>query len=334
VTKIEKLVTYYETEVHHILYIDIFRIIFVNKYFSMNLLSNQSRIEFIRNASLIAGGALLSNGLFSSFKKVPGSEMKLGLVTYLWAKDWDIPTIIRNCTEANILGVELRVEHAHGVTLNLTAAERLEVKRKFADSPVEIVGMGTNEQYDWPESERLKNSIETTQKWLQLSKDIGGSGVKVKPNQFHDGIPHEKTLEQIGKALNQLGDYALNMGQQIRLEVHGEGTQQLPNIKTIMDYVENKGTTVCWNCNDQDLDGNGLEYNFNLVKNKFGDICHVRELNLGEYPYQKLMDLLVKIDYKGWILLECRTDPGDKVAALKEQRAVWKEMITNARKKK
>jgi sugar phosphate isomerase/epimerase len=101
----------------------------------------------------------------------------------------------------------------------------------------------------------------------------------------------------------------------------------------IMDNVENKGATVCWNCNDQDLDGNGLEYNFNLVKNKFGDICHVRELNLGEYPYQQLMDLFVKMDYKGWILLECRTDPADKVAALKEQREVWKQMIKNAQGK-
>jgi sugar phosphate isomerase/epimerase len=293
----------------------------------------QSRKEFIRNISLLTSGAFIANGLLSSYKKVPGSEMKIGLVTYLWAKDWDIPSIIANCSKANILGVELRVEHAHGVTLSLNTAERLEVKRKFADSPVEIVGMGTNEQYDWPEPDKLKNSIETTKKWLQLSKDIGGSGVKVKPNQFHEGIPKEKTLEQIGKVLNELGKYALDMGQQIRLEVHGNGTQELPNIKAIMDYVENKGTTVCWNCNDQDLDGNGLEYNFNLVKNKFGDICHVREMNIGNYPYQQLMELFVKMDYKGWILLECRTDPADKVAALIEQREVWKKMISNAQGK-
>jgi sugar phosphate isomerase/epimerase len=299
----------------------------------MKLLQNQSRKEFIRNVSLFAGGAILTNGLFSSFKKAHGSEMKLGLVTYLWAKDWDIPTIIRNCSEANITGVELRVEHAHKVTLDLTTVERSEVKKKFADSPVEIVGMGTNEQYDWPEPDKLKNSIETTKKWLQLSKDIGGSGVKVKPNQFHQGIEKARTLEQIGKALNELGIYANNMGQKIRLEVHGEGTQELPNIKTIMDYVENDGTTVCWNCNDQDLIGGGLEYNFNMVKNRLGDICHVREMNVGNYPYQQLMDLFVKMDYKGWILLECRTDPSDKVTALKEQKLVWKEMIVNAQKK-
>jgi len=290
----------------------------------------QNRKEFIRNLSLVLGAASFPGSLFASAGNVKGSKMKLGLVTYLWAKDWDIPTIIKNCTEANILGVELRVEHAHGVTLDLTAKQRAEVKKQFRNSKVEIIGMGTNEQYDWPDPKRLQESIETTKKWVQLSKDIGASGVKVKPNQFHEGIPHEKTLEQIGKALNELGEYALKMGQQIRLEVHGNGTQELPNIRQIMDHVHNAGTTVCWNCNDQDLIGEGLEYNFNLVKDRFGDICHVRELNIGDYPYQQLMNMFVQMDYNGWILLECRTNSEDKVAALKEQKEVWDKMIKNA----
>jgi len=292
-----------------------------------------SRKEFIQNMSLLTGGALLSSGLLSSFKNASSQEMKLGLVTYLWGKDWDLPTLIANCTRSGISGVELRVEHAHGVTLDLNAAQRIEVKKRFGDSEITPIGMGTNEQYDWPEADRLKLSIETTKQWLQLSKDIGASGVKVKPNQFRTGIPKEKTLEQIGKSLNELGNFANNMGQKIRLEVHGEGTQELPNIKSIMDYVENDGTTVCWNCNDQDLIGGGLEYNFNLVKDRIGDICHVRELNIGEYPYQQLMSLFVNMDYKGWILLECRTNPEDKVAALKEQRQVWTNMIKRAQKK-
>ncbi len=294
---------------------------------------NQTRRNFIKSITAVAGTAFLPGSLLAGSDILPGSKMKLGLVTYLWAKDWDIPEIIRNCTAAEIQGVELRVEHAHGVTLDLSKAERREVKKQFSGSPVQIVGMGTNEQYDWPDPKKLKESIETTKAWLQLSKDIGGSGVKVKPNQFHEGVSKEKTLEQIGQALDELGRYALDMGQQIRLEVHGQGTQQLPNIKKIMDYVTNEGSTVCWNSNDQDLNGKGLVYNFNLVKDKFGDICHVRELNVGDYPYQQLMDMFVAMNYGGWILLECRTDPANKVAALKEQKQVWEEMISRAQAK-
>ena len=84
---------------------------------------------------------------------------------------------------------------------------------------------------------------------------------------------------------------------------------------------------VCWNSNPEDLIGEGLEYNFNLVKDRLADIVHVRELDSDDYPYAQLMDLFNKIKYDGWILLECRTDPADKVAALKEQKRIFDSLV-------
>ncbi|MFD1142319.1 sugar phosphate isomerase/epimerase family protein [Larkinella insperata] len=289
-----------------------------------------SRKTFFEELSLLTGASLLAGQTIASVPNWKKSQMKLGMVTYLWGKDWDVPRLIKNCTTAGIGGVELRVEHAHGVMPSLSAAERQEVKKKFADSPVKVVGMGTNEQYDSPDPDRLRKSIERTKEFIRLSADVGGSGVKVKPNQLHKDVPTEKTLAQIGRSLDELAKYAADFGQQIRLEVHGEETQELPNIKTIMDHAPNKNATVCWNCNPEDLHGKGLEYNFNLVKKRFGDICHVRELNDTSYPYQQLMDLFVKNNYKGWILLECRTNPTDKVAALIEQRQLFEKMTSQA----
>ncbi len=51
----------------------------------------------------------------------PGSKMKLGLVTYLWGQDWDLPTLIANCKKSGFKGAELRVDHAHKVSPKLTA---------------------------------------------------------------------------------------------------------------------------------------------------------------------------------------------------------------------
>ena len=61
--------------------------------------------------------------------------MKLGLVTYNMAKDWDVPTIIEKCVETGFKGVELRTTHAHGVEVELSPSERAAVKRQFHDSP-------------------------------------------------------------------------------------------------------------------------------------------------------------------------------------------------------
>lgn len=290
----------------------------------MILQQKTSRRIFVKDLALLTGASLIPGIGFSHAK---GSKMKLGLVTYLWGKDWDVPTLIKNCSTAKVLGVELRVEHAHGVEPSISDARRKEVKKMFADSPVKIVGLGTNQQYDFIEPEKVKQSIERTKEFIKLGADIGGSGVKVKPNAFHPEVTHEKTIEQIGKALNEVGKYAADFGQKIRLEVHGNETQELPNIKAIMDVANHPNVYTCWNCNDEDLLGDGLEANFNLVKKRQGDTVHVRELNIGKYPYQQLMDLFVKMDYDGWILLECRTEPADKVKAMIEQYDVFKSMI-------
>src|SRR5688572_7449939 len=71
-------------------------------------------------------------------KLSPLRAMRLGMVTYNLGKDWDIPTIIKNCTEAKFQGVELRTTHKHGVEVSLSKAERNEVMQRFQDSPVEL----------------------------------------------------------------------------------------------------------------------------------------------------------------------------------------------------
>ena len=286
-----------------------------------------SRKDFFKTVSIITGALVIPGCQMNGNKLLSEDGMKLGLVTYLWGKDWDSPTLIKNCTASGIYGVELRIEHAHGVNIEMTAAEREFVKKQFAESKVKVLGMGTNQKFDYPDLDELRNSIEVAKEYVKLSYDIGGSGVKVKPNGFYEGVPKEKTIEQIGKSLNELAKYAADYNQEIRLEVHGRETQELPNIKAIMDYADHPNATVCWNSNAEDLINDGLEHNFNLVKNRLGNTVHVRELNLGDYPYQQLMKLLLAENYKGWILLECRTNPDDKVKALIEQRTVWEKMI-------
>lgn len=288
------------------------------------------RRDFIKGLSLTGMAMALSNDdLFAHVKK--RTRMKPGLVTYLWGKDWDVPTIIANCEKSNMLGVELRTEHKHGVEPALNAAQRKDVRARFADSKVQFIGYGSNVEFDSPDPAVLKQNMDFGKELVKLTHDVGGSGVKVKPNKFHPGVAREKTIEQIGKSLNELGKFASDYGQLIRLEVHGRETQELPNIKAIMDVADHRNVAVCWNSNPTDLIGNGLEYNFNLVKDRMGDTIHVHEMDNDAYPWQHLMDLLVGMNYSGWILWECSSDPADKVAALIKNRKIWEQLVEKAR---
>ena len=293
---------------------------------------NNTRRDFLKQSmyfgtAAVAAGPLGKVLAMSSARR--GAKMKLGLVTYLWGQDWDLPTLIANCEKAGISGVELRTQHAHGVESTLNARQRRDVKRRFENSAVTLVGLGTNFAFHHTDPAKLRGDIDGAKQYIKLSSDVGGSGVKVKPNDLPKSVSQQQTIEQIGKSLNELGLYGARYGQEIRLEVHG-GCSQLPVMKAIMDVADNPNVGVCWNCNSQDLQGQGLEYNFNLVKDRFSDIVHVRELNIGDYPYQELMNLFVAMDYDGWILLEARTKPDDRVKALAEQRQVFEEMVAKA----
>ncbi len=291
-------------------------------------MTDTSRRDFLKQSISLGAAAMAAGPLSSSLALAadkPGSKMKLGLVTYLWGQDWDLPTLIANCEKTGVLGIEPRTTHKHGIEPSLSAAQRKDVKKRFDDSPVTHVGPGSNENFDHIDPDRLKAAIEATKAFVKLSHDTGGSGVKVKPNSFHDGVDPKQTIQQIGKALNELGEFAGDYGQEIRLEVHGT-CGRFPSIKHVIDAADNPNVGLCWNCNGDELEGEGLEYHFDSVKNRFGATAHVRELNVGDYPYQDLMRLFVKMDYAGWILLECRTKPADRIAALIEQRKVFEEM--------
>ncbi|MDB4339031.1 sugar phosphate isomerase/epimerase [bacterium] len=287
-----------------------------------------SRRQFVRQTA--AAGCLASAIAIDANQKALGAtdhQMRLGLVTYLWGKDMSLPKLLTTCEASGIAGVELRTQHAHGVEPLLSKQERSEVRKRFADSPVELVGYGSNAQYHEDNPKRLAENIELTKRYVGLMHDCGGSGVKVKPNGFVNGVDKEKTIQQIGESLNQVAEYAEGYGQQIRVEVHGKGTSELPVIRDIFQIADHRNATVCWNSNDVDLIGLGLEPNFNMVKDRFGDTVHIRELNEGKYPYVDLMKLFLNMNYQGWILLEARTNPKDKVAALTEQKMLFEKML-------
>jgi len=292
---------------------------------------NLSRRDFI-HTTLGAGVAMAFLKDFPELLTTVPAAMKFGLVTYQWGRDWDLPTLIANCEAAGYMGVELRAEHEHKVEINLTTDQRAEVRKRFADSSVVCIGYGSNFEFHSPDPKVLRDNIEQTKEYIKLCRDIGATGIKVKPNYMPPEVPREKTIVQIAASLNEVGKFARDYGQLVRVEVHGEITQEIPNMKAIFDQVTEDNIKMCWNCNDQDLLPPGLEGNFNMVCKWFGDTLHIRELNDGTYPYQELFNLLAGISYSGWILLEARTEPADRVEAMKEQLALFNQMIEKANK--
>jgi sugar phosphate isomerase/epimerase len=285
-----------------------------------------NRRHFLKAATLGAGAlGLIQAQALAAIERGPRfakpATMSLGTVTYNLAQDWDIETIIKNCEEAGFQGVELRTGHAHKVEVGLSKTERESVKERFARSKVQLMGLGSTFEFHTPDAAKLKRDIAAAREYIVLAHDVGATGVKVRPNGLPKEVPAEKTLTQIGHSLRELGEFGENYGIAIRLEVHGANTSLLPNIRKILDAAEHKNVGVCWNSNQSDLEGDGFEHNFDLVKGRIFSV-HLRDLYLEEYPFRKLFSRLNESGFTGYCLAEIPPSP-DPVRVMKYFRALW-----------
>ncbi len=280
-----------------------------------------TRRAFLAATGMAAVGLVPSARAAESIAPPKPSAMKLGLVTYNLAKDWDIETLIRNCSAAGFEGVELRTTHGHKVEVGLSSAERATVRKRFADSRVQLYGLGSAFDYHTPDRAKLRQDIEATKEYIVLARDVGATGVKVRPNGLPKEVPVEKTLEQIGLALRELAQFGADHGQMIRLEVHGTGTSLLPHVRRILDVADHKNVGACWNSNQTDLEGDGFDHNFGLVKGRIVEV-HMRDLYLEEYPWRRLLTGLVASGYTGYCLAEIPESP-DPVRVMRYFRGLW-----------
>ena len=250
--------------------------------------------------------------------------LKIGAVTYNVAKDWDVPTIIKNLTAVGMDGVELRTTHKHGVELSLTPAQRKDVRARFEDSPIRIGCLGSTCEYHATDPAVVRKNIEETKQWCQLAHDLGCPSVKVRPNGMPKDVPPEQTLRQIGTSLAECGKAAVDAGVRIQVEVHGAETQRIPNVVKMLDYAERQpGVWICWNCNPTDLMDGGLEKNFARLQDRIGHV-HLHDL-YDEYPYGRLIELLQAQKFDGYCFAELGEETSDGVRVLRYWRGMFRQ---------
>ncbi len=292
-----------------------------------------TRREFAKAAAAAATGGLLARTSVaaSATPDEPPRRFRLGLVSYNVAKDWDLPTILKVCREVGIAAVECRTTHRHGVEPSLSPAQRKEVRQRFADAGIVFWGCGTVCEFHAADPAVVRRNIEQCKRFVQLVQDLGGRGVKVRPNGVPPGVEPAKTFEQIGKALIECGKAAADAGIEIWVEVHGPVTQIPKNMRAIMNHCGHPAVGVCWNSNAADVVNGSVAESFALLK-PFLKSCHINDLEndaRGKYPYRELFRLLRQAGYDRYTLCEvgrAYPDVAAGTAFLKDYARLWDEL--------
>jgi len=117
-----------------------------------------TRRGFVQTAGALAAAAAVPGvaraaapGESSGAPSTSAIPFRLGIVTYMIAADWDVPTMLKVCKNVGIGDVELRTTHKHGVEPSLSKSQRQDVKKRFADAGVNIWGLGSTCEFQSPD---------------------------------------------------------------------------------------------------------------------------------------------------------------------------------------
>jgi sugar phosphate isomerase/epimerase len=277
-----------------------------------------NRRQFLKTAAL-APAAPLALG----HPGAPG--FRLGSITYNVLKDHDLDGVIRILEAAGFQGVELRTGHKHGVEPSLSAADRARVRKRFEASKVRLVGYGTVCEFHSPDEAERRKHVAIAKQFVDLARDTGAVGVKVRPNGLPAGVPHETTIANIGACLRELGEYGAGKGVEIWMEVHGRETSQPKVAAAIMQAARHSNAALCWNSNAADIVNGSVEASFKLLRPWVRHV-HIHDIIKDDYPYRELFTLLAKSGYDRYTMCEVGVGAADPEAYLRAYRARWLEL--------
>jgi sugar phosphate isomerase/epimerase len=250
--------------------------------------------------------------------------MILGAVTYNVLKDWDLDTIIKNLEATGFEAVELRTSHKHGVEPSISEQERGRVRQRFLQSKVRLLSYGTTCEFHSPDPAVRKKNVEIGMQFIDLAHDTGAWGIKVRPNGLPKEVPPEKTIENIGTSLRELGQYGAGRGVEVWLEVHGRETSDPKVCAAIMKATRQDHVGLCWNSNAADIVNGSVKPSFDLLRPWIKNV-HINELADDRYPWRELFTLLRKSGYERYTLCEAQ-ESKEPERFLRWYRALWREL--------
>lgn len=188
--------------------------------------------------------------------------MKLGLLTYDIAKEFDLDKLIEISRKLGFTGLEFRVEqnHKHGVELQTDKKTRKEIKEKIQDAYLEAIGICTSSRFEYCDKNRRRENIETAKKYVELASDIGAANVRVFGNQFEPGADKEETVHWVGEALAELYEFSKPYHVHVLLEMHGDFNNWNYALKAV-DYSKSQEAGLIYNCDTKDILGNSIKNN-------------------------------------------------------------------------
>lgn len=235
----------------------------------------------------------------------------------------DLETLIGVLEGAGIGAVELRTGHRHGVEPTLGPAERAKVRARFQRSKVRLLSYGTTCEFQSPDPAERKKQVTIAKSFVDLARDTGALGVKVRPNGFPNDVAHGITMRNIAFGLREVAEYGQIRGVEIWMEVHGAGTMEPSVAAEILAEAANPNVGACWNSNPTDVKDGSVQASFQLLRPYLRN-AHINEL-YSDYPWRELFTLMRDTGYSRYTLAEVAQSQ-EPERFLRYYKALWEQL--------
>ena len=244
------------------------------------------------------------------------SAMRLSFTT-LSCPDWDWDTILQQAARFGFHGIELRGvrDEMYLPRLPQFLPENIDnTMAQLRDKNLAISCLDTSCKFD--DDEKFHNSIQEGKDTIDLAQRLKVPYIRV----FGDSIPElshmEKTIDQIARGLNLLGEYARDKDVYVLIETHGDFADSNRLLKILQKVHAGNPVGVLWDIN----------HPYMFFKEEMSETyaklapyikhVHVKDTKIvngefklslvgqGDLPIAEAVDLLKKNGYNGWLSLE------------------------------
>ena len=266
--------------------------------------------------SLGACGALQTP---AAGKTKPTKNMQLSLCAYsmrdaLTKGEMDLFGFIDWCAELDLPGTEL-TSYYFREDINKSYLHQL--KHHAFKNGVTVSGTAVGNKFCLPPCPERDKEIEKVKKWIDYAAEFGAPNIRIFAGEVPEGTDKDKVIIWVADAIKSTLDYAAERGVVLGLENHGGITSRAADLLAICDAVGNHP----WFGINMDTG------NFRTDAYEELAIIAPRAVNVhikveivqndGKKvlaDLARLRDILVAVNYKGWIALEYEAEADPRTA--------------------
>jgi sugar phosphate isomerase/epimerase len=253
-----------------------------------------------------------------------GFSMKLGFMSSM-AQDKTIPQLIEMAKTYGYQSLEFRPEwkHAHGVELDMTAAQRKEARNRFADEGIEISAVSPGIKFVRDDRDK---QLEKMFRYVDLAADLGAPCIRF----FADKLPEDPAERRESHRIQseyqaRAAEKAWEAGVLLALETHGNSIG-LDTGEMMYLAGHPPAFRVNWHLSHCLRNGEDADSAYRHIK---GRVVHVH-FSISDDPIQmkaieRQFELLLYDGFSGTFSLEIIKE-GDNTDKLIEHAQMWKQL--------